>query len=171
MKPKERTSPASSKLAQRKQDALKRLTWEIISINFSIEKLHRIRARALNISGPQWKILLAISDHEDANDGIPVNVVAKTLHVDASFVTTQSKKLENMGFLSRKPCPADARVMRLALSKASVQQLASVAEQEIALSEFIFQDFCEKELSEFSIKLASIKKRLDKARLKLALEF
>jgi len=93
------------------------------------------------------------------------------LHVDASFVTTQSKKLENMGFLSRKPCPADARVMRLALSKASVQQLASVAEQEIALSEFIFQDFCEKELSEFSIKLASIKKRLDKARLKLALEF
>lgn len=170
MKPEQRPVPTSSKPAQRNQDALKGLAWDIISINFSIKKLHRIRARALNISGPQWKVLLAIADH-GAKGGIPVNVVAKTLHVDASFVTMQSKKLETMGLLCRKPCPADARVIQLSLSKASVQQLASVAEQEIALSEFIFGNFCEKELSEFNIKLASIKKRLDKASLKLSLDF
>ena len=88
-------------------DIIRRFTWEISSINMYLEELRQFWARTLGISGPQWLILMAISDL-DKDDGVPVNVVSKLLHVDPSFVTTQSKLLEKKGLLRRRPSPTDA---------------------------------------------------------------
>src|SRR5262249_12302099 len=96
-------------------DIIKRFTWEISSINIYLEELRQFWARTLGISGPQWMILMAVSDL-DKDDGVPVNVVSKLLHVDPSFVTTQSKLLEKKGLLRRKPSPTDASVVRLSLA-------------------------------------------------------
>src|SRR3954454_14352250 len=73
-------------------DIIRRFTWEISSINMHLEELRQFWARTLGISGPQWLILMAISDL-DKNDGVPVNVVSKLLLFYPSFVPTQSKLL------------------------------------------------------------------------------
>ena len=67
-----------------------------------LEEIRQFWAKTLGISGPQWMILMAMADLDKA-DGVPVNVVSKLLHVDPSFVTTQSKLLEKKGFLRRRP--------------------------------------------------------------------
>jgi DNA-binding MarR family transcriptional regulator len=151
-------------------DIIKRFTWEISSINSYLEELRQVWARTLGISGPQWMILMAISDL-DKDEGVPVNVVSKMLHVDPSFVTTQSKMLEKKGLLRRKPSPTDARVVRMSLTDKTQKQLASLAEQYKAIREFVFEEFDEDELAEFTGKLATLKNRLEKACVRITLDF
>lgn len=152
------------------EDAVKRFTWEIASISVHLEELRQFWARTLGISGPQWMIVMALSDL-DQGDGVPVNVVSKMLHVDPSFVTTQSKLLEKKGFLRRKPSTTDARVVQMSLTDKSCKHLASLAEQQEAIHQFIFEEFSDRELTEFTAKLTALKNRIEKARLKVALDF
>ena len=151
-------------------DIIRRFTWEISSINSHLEELRQFWARTLGISGPQWMILMAISDL-DKEDGVPVNMVSKLLHVDPSFVTTQSKLLEKKGLLRRKPSPTDARVVRMSLTDKTQKHVTSLSEQYRTVREFVFEEFDEDELLEFTEKLATLKKRLEKACVRMALEF
>jgi len=151
-------------------DIIRRFTWEISSINMYLEELRQFWARTLGISGPQWLILMAISDL-DKDDGVPINVVSKLLHVDPSFVTTQSKLLEKKGLLRRRPSPTDARVVRLSLVDKTQKHIASLNEQYKTIREFVFQEFDEDELTEFTAKLATLKGRLEKACVRLSLDF
>lgn len=150
-------------------DLIKRFTWEISSINIFLEELRQFWARTLGISGPQWMILMAISDL-DKDEGVPVNMVSKLLHVDPSFVTTQSKLLEKKGLLRRKPSPTDARVVRLSLADKAQKHLASLSEQYKTIREYVFQEFDEQELTAFTTRLATLKTRLEKACARVALD-
>src|SRR5262249_27994510 len=142
------------------QEAIKRFTWEIASINVYLEELRQFWARTLGVSGPQWMILMALSDL-DKSDGVPVNVVSKLLHVDPSFVTTQSKLLEKEGFLRRKPSLNDARVVQMSLTDKTRKHLAGLAERQQTLAEFIFEEFGDRELTEFTTRLTALKNRLE----------
>ena len=114
-------------------------------------------------------ILMALADL-DKGDGVPVKTVSKMLHVDPSFVTTQSKLLEKKGFMRRKPSEDDARVVEMSLTDESYKQIASLASQREALNEFIFAEFNDGELGDITEKLASLKNQTEKACLKVALD-
>ena len=115
-------------------------------------------------------ILMALADLDKA-DGVPVNVVSKVLHVDPSFVTTQSKLLEKKGFLRRKPSVTDARVVQMSLTDKTYKHLASLASKQETLNEFIFAEFGAVELDRLTGKLGALAKRLEKACLKIAVDF
>ena len=157
--------PSSAK----NQDSVRRFTWEIASINVHLQELRYFWAKTLGISGPQWMILMALADL-DEGEGVPVKVVSKMLHVDSSFVTTQSKMLEKKGFVRRKTSADDARVVEMSLTDKSYKHMANLAAQQEALNEFIFAEFNDRELTEFTGKLASLKNRLEKACLMVAVD-
>ncbi|MDU6727962.1 MAG: MarR family transcriptional regulator, partial [Bradyrhizobium sp.] len=87
-----------------------------------------------------------------------------------SFVTTQSKLLEKTGLVGRKPCPLDRRVVRLSLSDKALKQLGRDSEQQQAAADIIFAGFESDELNEFITRLTSVRRRLEKARLRVALD-
>jgi DNA-binding MarR family transcriptional regulator len=155
--------------ARKNEDLIRKFTWEIATAGVHLERLHDFWAQKLGITGPQWRILMALVDLDRAN-GVPVNAVATMLHVDSSFVTTQSKRLEKKGFLRRKPSADDARVVQMSITDKTQKQLAALAEQQDALNEFVFLEFNDPEFSSFINKIASINDRLKKAHGKLALE-
>ena len=155
--------------AGKNQDAVRRFTWAIAAISVHLEELRYFWARTLGISGPQWMILMALADL-DQKDGVPVNVVSKKLHVDPSFVTTQSKLLEKKGFLRRKPSPEDARVVQMSLTDKTYKHLAGLAAQQEALNEFIFAELSDKQLNELTNTLSGLMNRLEKARLKVIVD-
>lgn len=154
----------------RDQEVVNRFTWEIVHINIYLMKLCQFWAKALNISGPQWMILLAISDL-DEGDGVPVNAVSKMLQVDSSFVTTQSKRLEKSGLLRRNSSPTDARVVLMSLTDRSHDHLSRLVARQEAIGAFAFEAFSSDQLGEFFEKLSNLKTRLGKARLKLSVDF
>lgn len=151
------------------QDMIRRFTWVIASIGVHLEELRYFWAKTLGISGPQWMIVMALADL-DQGDGVPVNVVSKKLHVDSSFVTTQSKLLEKKGFLRRKTSAEDARVVQMSLTDKTYKHLANLASQQETLNEFIFAEFRDRELEDITAKLASLQNRLEKACLRASLE-
>lgn len=166
--PADPVEPRSAAGSGKNQDAVRRFTWEIAAISVHLEELRYFWAKALGISGPQWMILMAIAEI-DQGDGIPVNAVSKMLHVDSSFVTTQSKLLEKKGFMRRKPAPDDARVVRMSLTDKAYKQLASLSAQQDAINDFIFEEFGDQELVAFTNKLAALKSRIEKACMKVSL--
>ena len=152
--------------APKNQDTIRRFAWVINSVGVHLEELRYFWAKALGISGPQWMILMALADLDD-KDGVPVNVVSKKLHVDPSFVTTQSKMLEKKGFLRRKPSTEDARIVLMSLTDKTYKQMAGLAAQQEALNEFVFAELSNKQLDELIDTLSGLRNRLEKGRLKV----
>src|SRR4030081_3444032 len=155
----------SKELAARNQDIVRRFAWEIVSINVHLQEIRYFWAKALGISGPQWMILMALADL-DQGEGVPVKVVSKMLHVDPSFVTTQSKMLEKKGFMRRKTSEDDARVVQMSLTDKTYKHIASLASQQEALNEFLVVELGDHQLPEYNDKPALRKNRLEKACLK-----
>ena len=152
------------------QEAVRRFTWAIAAISVHLEELRYFWAKTLGISGSQWRMILALADL-DQGEGAAVNAVSKRLHVDPSFVTTQSKLLEKKGFIRRQASSEDARVVMMSLTDKTYKHLASLASQQESLNEFIFAEFSAGEMDELTGKLASLEKRLEKACLKVAVDF
>src|SRR6267154_6441250 len=137
---------SSGGAASKDQDIIRRFTWVIASISVHLEELRYFWANALGISGPQWMILMALAEI-DQDDGVPVNAVSKKLHVDASFVTTQSKLLEKKGFVRRKTSSEDARVVKMSLTDKAQKNVARLAVQQETLHEFIFAEINSRDLT------------------------
>jgi MarR family transcriptional regulator, organic hydroperoxide resistance regulator len=167
--PGEAKRAASNELAAKNQDIVRRFAWEIVSINVHLQEIRYFWAKTLGISGPQWMILMALADL-DQGGGVPVKVVSKMLHVDPSFVTTQSKMLEKKGFMRRKTSEDDGRIVQMSLTDKTYKHIASLASQQEALNEFIFAELGDRELTELTGKLALLKDRLEKACLKVAMD-
>src|SRR5580704_18058471 len=141
--------------AHTNEDLIMRFTWSIAAIGVHLEELRYFWAQTLGVSGPQWMILMALVDL-DQGDGVPVNVVSKKLHVDSSFVTTQSKLLEKKGFLRRKTSAEDARIVQMSLTDKTYKHLAGLAAQQEALNDFIFAELNERELDDLNSKLTAL---------------
>ncbi|MGY3356312.1 DNA-binding MarR family transcriptional regulator [Bradyrhizobium sp. GM0.4] len=163
-----RRNPLDADLTIRsaRQETTRRLAWEIASINAYLEEIHQIWASALGLTYSQFSLLVALS----MGDGVAINSIAKMLHVEASFVTSQSKALEKRGLLHRRPCSTDRRVVRLSLSDKAYRQLGDLVEQQAALDEFIFREFAAPEKSSFISMLAILKRRIEKVRHRAALD-
>src|ERR1700730_16592396 len=139
---------------------IRRFPREIASISMHLEQLCHFWAKTLGISGPQWMMIVALADL-DQGEGAAVNAVSKMLHVDPSFVTTQSKLLEKKGFIRRTASSEDTRVVKMSLTDKTYKHLASLASQQESLNEFIFAEFSAGEMDELNGKLASLKNRLE----------
>ena len=148
------------------QNFIRRLDCDIISISASLEELHDFWARALGISGPQWRIILVLADIDEGN-GVSVNAVSKILHVASSFVTKQSKLLERHGFICRTASCEDGRIVNMSLTEHTWARLARLGSQQEALNKFILADFAPHDLEELTSRLGSLKKKLERACLKV----
>jgi MarR family transcriptional regulator, organic hydroperoxide resistance regulator len=59
----------------------------------------------------------------------------------------------------------------MSLTDKTYKQLAGLTSQQESLNEFIFAEFGPRELDDLTTKLAALKKRLEKARLKVEADF
>jgi DNA-binding MarR family transcriptional regulator len=169
----EAPGPAASTAATdhggQNHEIVQQLAWDIAAINVHLEGIRYFWAKELGISGPQWMILLAIGDL-DRGKGVPVKDVSSMLHVDPSFITTQSKMLEKNGFMRRIPSQEDARVVLMSLSDKASKKIAALSSRREALSTFVLAGFDERGLREISTHIAMLKNRLEKATLMVAID-
>lgn len=148
---------------------VRKFVWDVISINIHLEEIRSVWARSLGITSPQWLILMAVNDL-DRGKGASVRAVSTKLHVDPSFVTTQTKSLEKNGFVRRIPSEEDGRVVLMSLTDKASKQIASLYAQQTAADSFIFSDLDDGELRSVTDKLTLLKERMGKALLKIAAE-
>jgi DNA-binding MarR family transcriptional regulator len=181
MAPRRKVSPPDFEIANEKEaqgvasrggrdrELVQTLVWNILSINSHMEDIRYFWAGVLQITGPQWLIVMAVHDLDRGN-GVPVREVSAKLHVDPSFVTTQTKVLEKNGFMRRKSSSEDARVVLLSLTDKAYKGLANLATRQESVEDYIFGDLTNEELERFTETLTMLRLRLEKASLRLAAE-
>jgi DNA-binding MarR family transcriptional regulator len=165
----DRNKAASADSNPKNQEVVRQFVWDIASINVHLEEIRHFWAKELGISGPQWMILMAVGDLDRGN-GVAVKDVSAMLHVDPSFVTTQSKMLEKNGFVRRIPSSEDARVVLMSLSDKASKKIATLSTRREVISDFVFAGFDDRGLKDITEQLTSLKNRLEKATLMLALD-
>jgi len=158
-----------SAFTRRDQNAIRRLSWDIASISTYLEELRHFWAKTIGITGAQWRIILILAEIDEGT-GVPVNAVSKLLQVDSSFVTTQSKLLEKNGLMCRKASREDGRIVNLSLTDRTWAHLASLGSRQDALNEFIFAEFASRELEELTNRIGLLKRRFEKACLKVTID-
>jgi MarR family transcriptional regulator, organic hydroperoxide resistance regulator len=155
---------------RRQEDVVRRFLLDLASINVHLDEIRQFWAKSLGVSGPQWMILMALSEL-DRGQGASGKNVSKLLHIDPSFITTQTKLLERAGLVRRTESSEDARVILMSLSDKALRQIGSLASKQELLNKFIFADMDGRALAEMAEKIATLKTKLQKATYKIAAEF
>jgi DNA-binding MarR family transcriptional regulator len=88
-----------------------RLIW---AVHHGLEKTSKKMDVELGITGPQRLVLRIVGRFP----GIPAGGLAEILHVHPSTLTGILKRLEQRGFIERRPDPRDARRASLGLTAA-----------------------------------------------------
>jgi len=153
--------------SSKNQEIVRKLLCDITAINSHLDEMRHFWAQTLGISGPQWTILTALAAL-DRGQGVPVKDLVAMLHVQQPFVTTQTKMLENSGFVRRTTSSDDGRVVLMSLSDKARKQIAHLSSRQEVLDKFIFADFDDRTLKDIADQIASLKDRLEKAALRLA---
>ena len=155
--PKRAQAGASNTLATGLSDELVReCIWRIFAISSNLDQIRRAWGALLDISGPQWIILMAI-DHLDEGDGVAVKDVSSKLQVNATFITTQSKLLEEAGLLRRIVSALDARVVLMSFTEKARRELARLAARRRQINDLIFAGINQRELTELVSKLGLVR--------------
>src|SRR6266849_2896949 len=100
---------------RRQEDVVRRFLLDLASINVHLDEIRKFWAKSLGVSGPQWMILMALSEL-DRGQGVSGKDVSELLHIDPSFITTQTKLLERAGLVRRLASSEDARVILMSLT-------------------------------------------------------
>jgi len=153
----------------KERDVVQRFFWLTTAIDASFAEIQEVWATQLGISGPQWNILVAVSELGE-DEGVPVNVVAKMLFVGPSFITTQSKSLEAKGYMRRTQSSSDRRVVYLSVTSIAQRAFDGVSAQRTAISTFVSQELGEGSTSKLIGGLEALKNCLERVRLKITLD-
>jgi DNA-binding MarR family transcriptional regulator len=157
-----RSAKSASRQRHEGEDAARRFLWAIRSVRERIEQIDNVWAAKLGVTGPQWLILAALAD-VTYDAGTPVNKLAKTLHVDPSFITTQTKLLERSGLLIRKPSADDARVVLISVTQKFRKSWENLSGARYNAHRFVFSKFSISEIERLTKILAELESSLKKA--------
>jgi DNA-binding MarR family transcriptional regulator len=95
------------------------------SLDFLISEVQAKWASALNLTVPQWNMLVIIAEASEQG-GLPVKSVAEALRVNASFVVNQSRPLEELGLIRRRASNTDKRVVYLSVTPKALKEMGAL---------------------------------------------
>jgi DNA-binding MarR family transcriptional regulator len=94
----------------------------------AFEEVRHFWADVLGVRGPQWTIIVAVQEL-DRGEGALVTAVARMLHVNPTFVLTQSRLLERKGFIRRTAASGDSGIVSLSLTDKAYKHLAKLVQR------------------------------------------
>lgn len=166
--PSKAARPGSSKLPRervplivsREYKVFRQIVWDIVAINNNLEEMRRRWAKKFGVTGPQWMIMMAINDL-DQGGGVSVGEVSAKIQAVSTFVTTQTKLLEQRGLLKRATSAEDARVVLMSLSDRACREISTYFSRWGEFHDFIFGDLDAAAVRQLQRQMEDLKKRTD----------
>lgn len=148
-------------------DVGRRLVWDLSAIGVYMMRIADLLGRRIGVTGSQWITITAIDGLSDG-EGVSVRDVAALLNVDGSFVSAQSKILEQYGLLRRVQSAGDKRLVLLSLTDLAITRLNELDSSKYTLEQHVRGELEEQPLQELSETLISMRRRLGRAMLLVA---
>jgi len=122
----------------------------------NFKRTHSAIFKQYGLSFPQYNILRVLeSSHRGQNK---ISTVGKIMLVPGANMTGLAKRLEQKGFIVRRPDPSDERVTLLKITPQGKQTLAHIKDRKDAVIDHILQDFT---LDDKTAVLDKIKQLID----------
>lgn len=103
------------------------MVYDLLTVGARMQEVRDRLAAEMDVTGPQYAILMAVFDLQDETEGPGVRVVARRLHVSGPFVTAQANLLVQKGLLEKRPNPTDGRGVWLCLTEEGNRRIAQAA--------------------------------------------
>ena len=104
-------------LRKQSDQQFRRLVQDLLTVSRRLETARDYFGRRINVTGPQYNLLMTIARLQDTT-GVSVGSVAQAMHVSSAFVTSETRKLSDVGLIRKRPNPNDGRSALLSLSPA-----------------------------------------------------
>jgi DNA-binding MarR family transcriptional regulator len=122
--------------------ALRTLLYNLFTIGTRMEEVRRYLGSCIGISGPQFSLLMAIRElqgPDGANAGVSVGRIAAYLHVAGTFVTAESAKLAQKGYIEKRSDPRDRRVSLLRVRAAGAGAIEKLIPEVQQINDTFFE--------------------------------
>ncbi len=117
--------------------AFRVLVDQLLSFGVELRKARETLARALGVTPPQYRILMAIARHAGP-EAMSASEVADALGVSLPFVVKQTGLLVEGGRLLKRTDAGDRRRAQLILTRRRVDAIRQLAPTQIALNDALF---------------------------------
>ena len=130
-------------------DQFRTMCHNLLTVAQVFQETRASHAAMLGLSGVQYTILTAIA-YLQGEEGTPVNVVARHLHVSASFVTMEIVKMVKLGVVAKLPHPTDKRRVQLKVSKTGWKLLNSIVPIQQPVNDALFGNLSAADIDSFA---------------------
>ena len=102
--------------AKRKGSLLlgEQLCFALYSTSLAMTKIYRKLLRELGLTYPQYLVMLVLWER----DGVSVSEIGERLYLNSATLTPMLKRIEALGWISRRRAPEDERQVIVSLSRA-----------------------------------------------------
>ena len=133
----------------------RQLVYDLLTISVRMETVRTHLARRIGITGPQYSVLVAIAQFQDA-DGVSVNKVAEVLHVSGAFITAETRRLERLGLVIKAINPRDRRGVLLRLTPNGERQMIAISPAIMAINDKFFAPLTRRAFRQFAHSAAQL---------------
>ena len=110
---------------------------DLFTIASRMEIVRAHLGRRMGISGPQYSVLIAVA-HLQAETGVGVGTLARTMHVSSAFIASETGKLARLGLLLKRPNPHDRRGVLLTLTPAGGLEIDRLSAEIRVINDLFF---------------------------------
>jgi MarR family transcriptional regulator, organic hydroperoxide resistance regulator len=90
------------------------LCFALYSTSLAMDKIYRKLLRELGLTYPQYLVMLVLWER----DGVSVSQIGERLYLNSATLTPMLKRIEALGWISRRSAPEDERQVIVSLSRA-----------------------------------------------------
>lgn len=152
---------------ENEEDVARKLVWDISAIGVYMMRIADLLGKKVGVSGSQWITMMTIHSL-DSGAGVSVRDVAILLNVDGSFVSSQSKILEQLGIVRRAQSTEDRRLVLLSLTDVAKARFDEMESERRTLASHVRGELEDRSLQQLSEELISMRRRLGRAMLLVA---
>lgn len=140
----------------------RKFIYELLIVSSRMEAVRDRIGNLLGLSGFQYHVLSVISELEK-NGPVSVGSVAQVLQARTTYVTMETKKLEKIGLVAKRPNPTDGRSVLLNVTRSGANALSSITPQQCSINDLLFDGLSARDFKKFGRLISSMVVNTDNA--------
>jgi DNA-binding MarR family transcriptional regulator len=143
------TVSASALVVDRSDRRFRAMLHDLLTIAARLEMVRDHLGGMIGITAPQYSVLMAIHNFQDANGddgakdgsadgGVSVGALAQALHVSSAFIAAETGKLARLGLVAKRTNPHDRRGVLLSVAPAGCARIDRIAPEIRRVNDLFF---------------------------------
>jgi len=129
------TTSRTALLVEGNDRSFRELVRDLVDFSARLQEIREAIARGMGVTSPQYNVLMTLSQF---GDDVTVGDLAERLRVSAPFVVTETRRLEALGLLEKRPDATDRRRVMLLLTAKARTALRDIAPLQVSVNDVLF---------------------------------